>query len=65
MLIEQVRNQHLVLWRTILGACKIHGEVEMAESVVNRVLELPSLDGRSNALLSYRYASSGNKNRFI
>lgn len=64
-LVKQVRNPDVVLWRTLLSACKLHGEVEMAERAVNKVLELAPGDEGSHILLTNVYASTGNWNQVI
>ncbi|KAI9111483.1 hypothetical protein K1719_017173 [Acacia pycnantha] len=58
-LIEEVRNPDVVLWRTLLSACRNHGEVEMAERVTRKVLELAPGDEGTHILLSNLYASAG------
>ncbi|XP_061356592.1 pentatricopeptide repeat-containing protein At5g65570 [Gastrolobium bilobum] len=65
MLIEEVRNPDVVLWRTMLNACKIHGEVEMAEKIMRKVLELAPGDGGTHILLTNLYASAGKWNQVI
>ncbi|ONK75082.1 uncharacterized protein A4U43_C03F13130 [Asparagus officinalis] len=58
-LITQTDNPDKVLWRTLLGACKIHGELEMAKKVARRILELDPSDEGTHVLLSNIYASLG------
>ncbi|CAL0311842.1 unnamed protein product [Lupinus luteus] len=65
MLIEEVRNPDVVLWRTLLNACRIHGEVEMAEKIMRKVLELAPEDGGTHILLTNLYASAGKWNHVI
>ncbi|XP_010254581.1 PREDICTED: pentatricopeptide repeat-containing protein At5g65570 [Nelumbo nucifera] len=59
-LIMQVKNPDVVLWRTLLSACRIHGEAEMARRAANCVLELDPGDEGTHVLLSNIYASAGN-----
>ncbi|OVA01834.1 Pentatricopeptide repeat [Macleaya cordata] len=61
-LINQVKNPDVVLWRTLLSSCKIHGDVEMAKRIMNRVIELKPGDEGAHILLSNIYASTGNWN---
>ncbi|KAF9603306.1 hypothetical protein IFM89_034655 [Coptis chinensis] len=61
-LIAQVENPDVVLWRTLLSACKIHGKVEMAERIMNRVVELEPGDEGAHILLTNIYASTGRWN---
>ncbi|XP_011624174.2 pentatricopeptide repeat-containing protein At5g59600 [Amborella trichopoda] len=47
------------VWGALLGACRIHGEVDMARNVANRLFELEPKSGGSYALLSSIYAGVG------
>ncbi|CAK9226167.1 unnamed protein product [Sphagnum troendelagicum] len=47
------------VWNALLGACRIHGDVEMGERVVKRVLELDPADAAGYVLLSNIYAAAG------
>lgn len=51
-----------VIWKALLGACKIHGNVEMGERVGKRLVELVPHDSGCYVLLSNLYASLGNWN---
>ncbi|CAJ2647338.1 unnamed protein product [Trifolium pratense] len=59
MLIEEVKNPDAILWRTLLNACKIHGEVEMAEKFMRKMLDHAPEDGGTHILLTNIYASAG------
>ncbi|CAI8595509.1 unnamed protein product [Vicia faba] len=59
MLIEEVKNPDAILWRTLLNACKIHGEIEMAEKFMAKMLDHAPRDGGTHILLTNIYASSG------
>ncbi|PWA70832.1 hypothetical protein CTI12_AA286020 [Artemisia annua] len=48
-----------VIWRTLLGACSIHGNVELAEEVQLRLSELDPSDSGDHVLLSNIYAVAG------
>ncbi|CBI40853.3 unnamed protein product, partial [Vitis vinifera] len=65
MLINQVNISDVVIWRTLLSACRIHGDVEMAKRVMNRVIDLAPEDGGTHVLLSNLYASTGNWSKVI
>ncbi|PON97062.1 DYW domain containing protein [Trema orientale] len=65
MLIKQVRNPDVVLWRTLLSACRVHGEVEMAERALKRVVDLAPEDEGTHVLMSNLYASTGNWSQVI
>ncbi|MQL82732.1 hypothetical protein Taro_015226 [Colocasia esculenta] len=59
LLTVKVENPDVVLWRTLLSACKIHGEVEMAERAAKHILELNPGDDGTLILLTNIYASAG------
>ncbi|KAL6222804.1 hypothetical protein ACLB2K_006194 [Fragaria x ananassa] len=65
MLIKEVKNPDLVVWRALLGACKLHGHVEMAERALGKVLEFSAGDRGSRVLLTNLYASTGNWSQVI
>ncbi|KAH9541505.1 hypothetical protein CY35_14G068500 [Sphagnum magellanicum] len=48
-------------WMALLGACRIHGNVEMAERVTKRILEMEPDNAASYVLLSNIYAAAGNR----
>ncbi len=48
------------VWRALLGACKIHGNVEMGECVAKRVFQLEPKNAAGYMLLSNLYAATGN-----
>ncbi|XP_071707896.1 pentatricopeptide repeat-containing protein At5g66520-like [Rutidosis leptorrhynchoides] len=47
------------IWVGLLNACKIHKNVELAERVVNRILELDPKNAGSHVLMSNIYANAG------
>ncbi|XP_044461874.1 pentatricopeptide repeat-containing protein At5g65570 [Mangifera indica] len=65
ILINQVENPDVVLWRTLLSACRIHGEVKIVERIKNKVLELAAGDEGTHVLLSNLFASTGKWNQVI
>ncbi|CAM6004365.1 unnamed protein product, partial [Sphagnum balticum] len=48
------------IWRALLGACRVHGNVEMGECMAKRVLELEPKNAAGFVLLSNLYAATGN-----
>uniref|UniRef100_M8B4U9 Pentatricopeptide repeat-containing protein n=1 Tax=Aegilops tauschii TaxID=37682 RepID=M8B4U9_AEGTA len=48
-----------VIWRTLLGACRVHGEIELAEHANRHLLKARSDDSGDYVLLSNIYASAG------
>ncbi|WOH10455.1 hypothetical protein DCAR_0729924 [Daucus carota subsp. sativus] len=47
------------LWRTLLGACKVHGHAELGERVVGQVIELKAWKAGDYLLLLNIYSSAG------
>lgn len=50
---------NVVIWRTLLGACSIHGNVLLAEQVKERLSELDPNNSGDHVLLSNIYAVAG------
>nr|XP_017258456.1 PREDICTED: pentatricopeptide repeat-containing protein At1g08070, chloroplastic-like [Daucus carota subsp. sativus] len=50
---------HTGVWGALLGACKIHGNVELAESAIEQLLQLDVEDGGYLAIMSNIYANAG------
>ncbi|KAH6781595.1 Tetratricopeptide repeat superfamily protein [Perilla frutescens var. hirtella] len=48
-----------VIWRTLLGACSFHGNVELAEQVKRSLSELDPSNSSDHVLLSNIYAFAG------
>jgi pentatricopeptide repeat protein len=48
-------------WMALLGACRIHGNVGMAERVAKRILEMEPENAAVYVLLSNIYAPAGNR----
>ena len=48
-----------IIWRTLLGACSIHGNVKLAERVKERLSELDPNNSGDHVLLSNIYAIAG------
>ncbi|XP_043690044.1 pentatricopeptide repeat-containing protein At2g27610-like [Telopea speciosissima] len=47
------------VWRTLLGACRLHGQGELAELAASRLLELEPCDAEAHIVLSHIYAANG------
>jgi pentatricopeptide repeat protein len=54
-------NPNVAVWMALLGSCRIHGNVEMAERVVKQVIELEPENAAGYVLLSNIYAAAGNR----
>jgi pentatricopeptide repeat protein len=52
---------HVVAWMALLGACRIHGNVEMAERVARQILEMEPDNFAGYVPLSNIYAAAGNR----
>lgn len=48
-----------VIWGALLGACRIHGDVEMGEKVIKKLLELKPNEGGYYILLRDIYVAAG------
>lgn len=48
------------IWRTLLGACRIHGHVTLGERVVEHLIELKAQEAGDYVLLLNMYSSTGN-----
>lgn len=59
-LTKEVGKPDLVIWKTLLSACKIHRNVEIAERAAKNVLKLDPEDAGTHILLSNIYASLEN-----
>ncbi|KAH7855317.1 hypothetical protein Vadar_023655 [Vaccinium darrowii] len=51
--------ENVVIWRTLLGACSFHENVQMAERVMRKILEMERKYGGDYVLLSNLFAGSG------
>ncbi|KAK9279266.1 hypothetical protein L1049_012945 [Liquidambar formosana] len=60
---ELIHNMPLVphngVWGALLGACKIHGNVELAECAIEQLIQLDHEDGGYLAIMSNIYANAG------
>ncbi|KAH8964129.1 hypothetical protein BDL97_04G048000 [Sphagnum fallax] len=54
-------NPNVAVWMALLGSCRIHGNVEMAECVAKQVIELDPENAAGYVLLSNIYAAAGNR----
>jgi len=52
---------HANAWKALLGACRIHGNVEMGERVAKQIVELDPENASGYVLLSNIYAAAGNR----
>jgi hypothetical protein len=52
---------HVAASMALLGACRICGNVEMAECIAKRILEMEANNAASYVLLSNIYAAAGNR----
>ncbi|OVA13390.1 Pentatricopeptide repeat [Macleaya cordata] len=48
-----------IIWGTLLGACRLHNDVELAEDVVSRLVKLDTKDAGTYAILSNIYSAAG------
>ncbi len=52
MVMAMPREPHVAAWIALLGACRIHGDVEMAECIAKQVLEMEPDNAAGYVLLS-------------
>ncbi|GFZ21345.1 pentatricopeptide repeat (PPR) superfamily protein [Actinidia rufa] len=57
----QIPNEieNVVIWRTLLGACSFHGNIQMGERVMRKILDMEKRYGRDYVLLSNIFAGFG------
>ena len=56
---EMTGQANAVMWRTLLGACNLHGEIELGEKVRCQLLELEPGHVGDNVAMSNIYAAKG------
>ncbi|XP_068643890.1 pentatricopeptide repeat-containing protein At3g47530 [Aristolochia californica] len=57
---SMVAKPDATIWRTLLGACRIHGHVALGERVIGHLIELKAQEAGDYVLLINIYASAGN-----
>ncbi|KAJ7298214.1 hypothetical protein O6H91_Y009900 [Diphasiastrum complanatum] len=53
------------LWKALLGACKVHGNLELAESVTAHIFQLQPQESAAYVMLSNMYAAAGRWNEKV
>ncbi|PIA62936.1 hypothetical protein AQUCO_00200745v1 [Aquilegia coerulea] len=53
-----------IIWGTLLGACRMHNDVELAEVAINQLIQLNPSDANNYTVLSNIYASIGQWDNF-
>ncbi|KAF6147218.1 hypothetical protein GIB67_039348 [Kingdonia uniflora] len=53
-----------IIWGTLLGACKVHDDVELAEEVVDCLVKLEPSNDRNYSILSNIYATADHWDKF-
>ncbi len=61
MVLAMPYKPQVAAWMPLLGACRIHGNVEMGERVAKQVLELEPENAAGYVLLSNLYTATGNR----
>lgn len=54
-----VEVANVVIWRTLLGACSIHGNIEISQRVIGKILEMEREYGGDYVLMSNILAGAG------
>ncbi|KAK4395450.1 Pentatricopeptide repeat-containing protein [Sesamum angolense] len=58
MIEEMPMGGDVFVWGGLLGGCKIHGNLEVAEEAAKQVMEVKPEDGGVYSLLAHMYANS-------
>jgi len=61
MVMEMAWKPHVAPWMGLLGACRIHGNVQMAERIAKQILEMELENAAGYVVLSNIYAAAGNR----
>lgn len=56
-LIQEIASDDVIAWGSLLGACRVHGNVELGEIAARRLFEIDPNDSGNYALLANTYAS--------
>ncbi|XP_047047203.1 pentatricopeptide repeat-containing protein At3g47530-like [Lolium rigidum] len=60
LVVEEMRvAPDATIWRTLLGACRIHGHVDLGEKVISHLIELKAQQAGDHVLLLNTYATVG------
>lgn len=54
-----MEHDNVVIWRTLLGACSFHGNVEMGERITQKIMEMERKYGGDYVLLSNIFSAAG------
>ncbi|KAJ7956403.1 Pentatricopeptide repeat-containing protein [Quillaja saponaria] len=60
LIMSMVVKPDSTIWRTLLGACRIHGHVTLGERVIEHLIELKAQEAGDYVLLLNIYSSAGN-----
>jgi hypothetical protein len=61
MVMEMPWKLPVAPWMALLGTCRIHGNVEIAERIAKRILEMELDNAAGYVVLSNIYAAAGNR----
>ncbi|CAI0543787.1 unnamed protein product [Linum tenue] len=56
---EQKLSTHALIWETVLGACKLHGNLDLGETAARKLFELQPKEDSAYIFLSNIFASKG------
>ena len=57
--ILSIEKPNIITWKTLLGACRIHKDINRAKRIADKIIELDKQDASAYVLLSNIYASLG------
>lgn len=61
---QMVFDPDVVMWKSLLSACKIHNNIEVGERAAQNILKIDPCNSSAYVLLSSIYASKGRKKDF-
>jgi hypothetical protein len=61
MVVAMPCKPHMAAWMALVGACRIQGNMEMAECVAKRIIEMEPQNAAGYVLLSNIYTAAGNR----
>lgn len=62
MVLEMPHEPDILIWKTLLGSCRLHGNLEIGKVVFDNIKELSRKDPASYVLMSNLYAMHGDWN---
>src|SRR6185503_11146103 len=61
-LINKMESPDIITWKALLGACRLHNDVERAKRISENIIKLDPKDASTYVLLGNIYSSVGRSN---